>query len=678
MINCKKIFYLAVLLVSSFFYIGSCYANGNYGKTLSKTEKENLCSQIKSQAGTIKEDPSQGQPIIPVEVFQNLYHATHEINDKVSTLLVVGHSLMCHAVHAGKINITVDGVNIKLFDCPDISVWLTGAIIYVVGFMMSMSITFYVADIALKLGFAVLMLPIGVALWPFPYTKDKLTILISIIAKTAAIFAFLAITVSYTLNLIDAAFATQLTVEDPYTEAEEQLITAMKVIGVNLTDEQIKSVLKLSAIPQTPEELHQESGIGQILYMINNNATDWISDNFTIFSTYFLILIFALLYGFKLIGATIPDYVDKFFPDKVFGKASPVHGSMTQGVDFASKTAGAAAVKAGKKVGGKAMEGVGNLISGKSAPIGQQMGNFAKKTSSVLTGTVGRVVMGKKASQGLQQKINSKIDEGAEHIDNSIKERKEKRQEKREAKRQERREKFNNSAVGKAYNKVNDSYQKGVQKVANTRKKIDAGFKKVTEPIKNFRDDSVKAIDNFVANQSKRRAKMRSKVNNWSKLYNRIDSGVLKSNAGDSIFKRAGKASLRGIIKAPIKVVDVTHRAVNGAATIGLNTLTIAGGEAAKGLIKGTTKIVETPIKLVSGVVQAPVALVEGTMRLANVRQNANHAKKYAKKMFQATGEVLSQTGRKMQDTNESYDEAERKRYEQEQWEKAKRDAGEW
>ena len=641
MIN-NRLFHISFFSVIFLILLSAsnCFAK-DFTKTLSSGERASMCSRIKQQAPIEETNDGNGTPVVPAEVFQNMFNANTMINDRIATLLALGHSLMCHAVHAGNEPIGIDAINLVLFRVPDISVWLTGIIIYIVGFMMSLSLAFYLADIAFKLGFAVIMLPIGIALWPFPPTKDKLSILISIMAKSAAIFAFLAITVSYAIFLVDAAFETSMVFEFPF--------------GI-------------------PSGIEDKGGIEQVLTLIDNNQSDQIAANFTIFSSFFLILIFALLYGFKLISATIPDYVDKFFPDKAFGKASPIHGSMTQALDFGSKTAGGTAMKVGKKVGGKAMEGAGNLISGKSAPIGQQMGNFAKKTSSVLTGTVGRVVMGKKASQSLQRKIDSKIDEGAEHIDNSIKERKEKRQERREAKREERREKFNNSAIGEAYNKVNDSYQKGVQKVANTRKKIDAGFKKVTEPIKNFRENSVKAIDNFVANQSKRRSKIRNKVNNWSKLYNKIDSGVLKSNAGDSIFKRAGKASLRGIIKAPIKVVDVTHRAVNGVATIGLNTLTIAGGEAAKGLIKGTTKIVEAPIKLVSGAVQAPVALVEGTMRLANVRQNL----KMAKEALRSAGEVMAETGRKMQDTNESYDEAERKRNEQEEWEKAKRDAGEW
>ena len=162
------------------------------------------CEQIRQKRiqSSISKN-SLGAGIVPDSVLTSIYNTTKLINDKVALLLTLGQSLTCHAVHAGRESVDILGV--ELFKYPDISVWICGLIIYLVGYMMTISITFYVVDIAFKLGFAIIMLPIGIALWPFPPTKDKLTFLISIILKSAAIFVFLSLTVTYTVTLIDSA-----------------------------------------------------------------------------------------------------------------------------------------------------------------------------------------------------------------------------------------------------------------------------------------------------------------------------------------------------------------------------------------------------------------------------------------------------------------------------------------
>lgn len=375
----------------------SCLA-ANYGRRLTISERHQLCEEIKAahqQTGNLQRPSSLGGGIIPDSVLSNIYNTTRNISDATALLMVLGHALTCNAVHAN--NWTVSILGITLMSVPNIPVWICGAIIYVVGFFLTLSVTFYLVDIAFKLGFAVIMLPIGIALWPFPITKDKLVILISIMLKNAAIFVFLAMAVSYALNLIDS------------------------VIG----------------------------GMDDIFQKIDNNETDTVSREFNFSSTRFLLVMGALIYGIKLVGSAVADYADKFFPDQAFGggqKASPIHGSMTQSMDFVKKKAvdpvtSWAGDKARKQVG-KATAGVGKLMTGqynqqirkaayysvhpfvaakqgsrKAAKFAAKVGsNTAQTANKVLVGGIGRIFLGKTASQNLKDQFSQKIDEKQDKI----------------------------------------------------------------------------------------------------------------------------------------------------------------------------------------------------------------------------------------------------------------------
>ena len=117
---------------------------------------------------------------------------------------------------------------------------------------------------------------------------------------------------------------------------------------------------------------------------IDKNDTDTISQTFSLGSSVYLVVVAVLVYGMKLIGSAIPEYANKFFPDKAFGGASPMHHLSTQAVDFAkqkvvqpvaryagdvaSTQAGKLTEKAGVAVGkkmkitGKVIERVGQVM----------------------------------------------------------------------------------------------------------------------------------------------------------------------------------------------------------------------------------------------------------------------------------------------------------------------------
>lgn len=389
----RKIFTLILvsLMLTSGIYTTSAHA-ADYGRKLSLSERNALCNELKAarqKSSTASKNASVGGGIIPDSALISIYNTTRQISDAMSIVLVLGHALTCNAVHANKNSVTILGVT--LFSYPNIPVWLCGAIIYFMGFMMTLSITFYLVDISFKLGFAVIMLPIGVALWPFPPTKDKLPMLIGIILKNAAIFVFLAMTVSYALNLLDQA----------------------------------------------------TGGLEDIFRRINNNETDTVSEDFSLASSSFIIIMFALIYGMKLIGSTVEDYAGKFFKDKAFGSSAPMHRSLTQAMDFAKKKAVEPAVSWAHDVAltqaGRLTAGAGRVLNGKAfedfrgkslgeaaqmvtkragASVSRGYSRVAHTANAVAAGTLGSLVLGKNASKNLQEQLDEKIDTGADKIRN--------------------------------------------------------------------------------------------------------------------------------------------------------------------------------------------------------------------------------------------------------------------
>lgn len=297
--------------------VSSAYA-GNFLESITSvaSEKYATCERLKnSPVKPFSEAGTSGGGVIPDEVLTSIFNTTKSISDSVMLISILGDTLMCHASHAAKNQVTICGI--KLFDYPDISIWLCGAIIYFFGFMLVISICFYVVDISFKLGFAIILLPVGIALWPFAWTKDKLVALISIFLKSAAIFAFLAVTVAFTLGMLSVSLG----------------------------------------------------GLRNVFDAIQANNTDLIAETFTLDASTALLVLTSLAYGMKLIGTSVNEYANKFFPDKAFGGASPMHHLSTQAMDFAKQKVvqpvASLAHDIAKTQAGKLTEGAGNLLQGK-------------------------------------------------------------------------------------------------------------------------------------------------------------------------------------------------------------------------------------------------------------------------------------------------------------------------
>ena len=264
--------------------------------TSSLSGASGLDSQYMVQTPTIT-DGGTTTEIVSSDVMNKVMTFARDLDKNVSTNLVIGHALTCWSITGG-------AWSILSFKIVNFWLWFCGALIWFVGFMLTLGIGYYLLDISFKLGFAIMALPVVIGLWPFNVTKGKVTAVISIMIKAAGTFVFLALTTTYALTLISMAL------RDANT----------------------------------------------LLAKIQQGESEWIAETFDPTGSYFLIILFVYLYSMKLISSTVSDYVDKFCADKVFGKADPIHGKLTQMTDFAKQQTMSAAKWAGNKVGGAAKE----------------------------------------------------------------------------------------------------------------------------------------------------------------------------------------------------------------------------------------------------------------------------------------------------------------------------------
>ncbi|MBO7097435.1 MAG: hypothetical protein J6W11_02210 [Alphaproteobacteria bacterium] len=571
----------------------------HYNKQLSKSEKAAICSRLQNTAQSYTtEDASLGGGIIPDDVLVSIFNTTRNISDSLKLVSSLGDALMCHAVHAAKHHVKIMGVEIMAY--PDIPVWLCGAIIYCFGFMFVLSVTFYVVDISFKLGFAIILLPIGIALWPFEKTKDKLPILISIFLKTAAIFAFLAITVSYTVAMLSQALGSE--------------------------------------------------GMTPIYEAITKNDTDFIGETFAIGSGIFLILLAVLIYGMKLIGSTIPNYVDKFFPDKAFGSSSPMHHLATQAMDFAKKKAIAPAADFAKDVAatqlGKATEKTGQFLQGGYKNtinnIGRAVRNPRQVTEKMrLNLEYGKKIalanfqLGKQNRQDAKQNLRDERDQKKQSLDTHIDQLEQQRADEKQHQHEQR---MQNDPAYRARmerrQERTDHINKIDQKLADIDKNMNSHLLD-----KNKAFDSIESFAEKLKNNPLARASDAVHAHKQQR-FNQIDHGKFANKEGDGAVKRTFNAVMRGGQKA---FASAVHGVAQVPLSVASNTTNL--------LINTASTVAQVgaaiPMSVSNGVVRA----VYGAQKIVPNLQKAYYKPaSLVKGAVNATGKVMEQTGQAMQD----------------------------
>lgn len=651
----KKYLFIFAAVIFAFFAFNAEAGThvSKYNKTLSRSEKEAICKQLQ---GAPKQTPRErnglGGGVVPDEVLTSIYNTTRNISNSVMLVSILGDTLMCHSVHAAKKNVEVWGIHLGSY--PNIPIWLCGAVIYFFGFMLLLSITFYVVDISFKLGFAIILMPIGIALWPFDKTKDKIVILISIFLKSAAILAFLSITVAYTVGMLSESL----------------------------------------------------SGLREVFEAIATNNTDYISETFTLEAKTFLIVVAALAYGMKLIGSTIPQYVNKFFPDKAFGDASPMHHLSTQAMDFAKqKVVAPVATYAGNVAEtqiGKGVEKVGRFARGgyheqiKSGiqKVGVAIRNpkqtiekaelaIAHGETKVITGAMKKfnnlkygaqiaasgLVAGKDNRDALRDKLRNARDEENKFIDDQVAENYEnqlgeinqainrREQLRADDKQREHEEKMNNDPVYKA--KFTKKQEKEEERAKEKKERHDQRYAKIDTYNKHMEDidkakESRKAdisrtfgkIDNFFdkIKQGKGSARvLHSLQEKKRKTFDAIDTGKFGEKDEDGWFKTGYKAAVRGVAKGAVSlgmgVAQAPFGIVSGTVNMGLNTIStgaklISGAAMGSynGVINGIYSVKKIPTAVKRAFKKAPEALGDIARAPGNIIEKTGQAMQEHKK----------------------------------------------
>ena len=258
-----------------------------------------------------------GVELLSADMLNKIIGFNERLDRVVSTNLVIGHALTCHSLISGpRLNHSIMDFQIII---PNVWIWLCGAAIWFAGFMLVLAVSYYLLDISFKIGIAIMIFPLLMALWPFSITAGKVKTCIKTMLSSAPIFAFLAITTSY----------------------------AMAMICVSLRD------------------------VPELFERVEKGDSKWISDTFDITGPYFILILFAYLYSIKLVRSTVDDYVNKFFGGGLMANASPMHSEMTRMTDIAKK----ATVGAGKAAVGAATGGAGKVLG---AVAGATVGKAAK------------------------------------------------------------------------------------------------------------------------------------------------------------------------------------------------------------------------------------------------------------------------------------------------------------
>ena len=298
--------------------------------------------------------------IMPKSIMNSILGAMRAITNTTADNMVLGNMVMCYA------GLDNGGAwHVFGFKILNIFLWLEGAIIWALGFMLTLAVSYYFIDISFKIGFAVLAIPVVFGIWPFGFGQDKLFKAISIIAKSSATFAFLAITTAFGMDLVSEALNG---LDDLYAKID---------------------AFATETVAESQEDIFKAE-IDNTLYL---------------FSPTFIMMAFAIIYFYKMVQGTISDLVNKFFPDNVFGDSAPMHSAATMMTSFAHKMAmkvtGADLAKdivahqTGRLVKGsltKAKDGVVGGLKAAAHPVrtGKQAYNAAKNLGKNTSSAFGK------------------------------------------------------------------------------------------------------------------------------------------------------------------------------------------------------------------------------------------------------------------------------------------------
>lgn len=325
-------------------------AGAEFGSAL-LVESENMDLKEPPKSENAYSGPTE---IVSKNVMDKILRLSEGVSNEVAMNLVIGNALTCFSIQQG-----FTWNFIVKFRIPDIWLWLCGAAIWCAGFMLVLSVCYYLVDIPFKLGFAIIALPVVIGLWPFGMTSGKFKSVVMIAINAAGTFLFLALSASYAIRLINNAF---------------------------------------NAVGGLPDKTGNAlSGVPALLYAFQTDNVKYVESAFEITGPAFLIILFCYIYAIKMISHITDTYPNKFFGGSMTGGASPLHHMATAATMWATKKAAApfkkamdvAAHQAGKAATTVAKAGInvsaglaGNLAGRGVKAIGKGVNKFGQKMAA--------------------------------------------------------------------------------------------------------------------------------------------------------------------------------------------------------------------------------------------------------------------------------------------------------
>jgi hypothetical protein len=247
-----------------------------------------------------------------------------------------GDMLICASLHGKAADIGIDPVlNIRIID---LSLFLAGGIFYILGFMVMMISSFYMFDVAFNLVISIMLMPIGLTLWLFSWTKDKLKPIIENVIYYTGLFIFLPLGILLSKVLV--------------------------------------------------EEVIEDALSSDVWNLYEQDRSDILEEKLGLIQRPFLQILLSYILAIKIVPLMADDFCKHFFGQALVG--NPISGNLTQlaqmvkkhtldkvakfARDVAKHQTGKAIEKAGEKMGGKDP----GLVARSTANYGKEMSQTKK------------------------------------------------------------------------------------------------------------------------------------------------------------------------------------------------------------------------------------------------------------------------------------------------------------
>ena len=131
-----------------------------------------------------------------------------EIHRASNSMMKFGDMLICASLHGKAADVGIDPIlNIRVID---LSLFFAGGIFYILGFMVMMIASFYMFDVAFNLVLSIMLMPIGLSLWLFSWTKDKLKPILENVIYYTGLFIFLPLGILLSKVLVEEVIESAL------------------------------------------------------------------------------------------------------------------------------------------------------------------------------------------------------------------------------------------------------------------------------------------------------------------------------------------------------------------------------------------------------------------------------------------------------------------------------------